>query len=373
MVSARIRRTLLVFVFALAAFPALSGCGKKAPPKAGDVLWRRDTPAGVRISPAVSGDEVFFGEWRIAGQPKSPGIISLLLFRPHFYAVEAKTGKVRWHTEALVAEGAVASAEDVYALAGGILYCFDMQSGRQKWTGRLSGFEPFCETPPLLLANGVIYCTTRSGLDAVSARSGAVLWSFSAGTAAVSQPVISGGTISFIAKDMFLHAVDAATGTEKWRFNVGNHWRLAADKGVVVSFDSSGSVVALDAETGAEKWRWKDKPCLVERLAAANGVVYCATSDRKLCAVDAQKGSEKWTYKMPVPAERDPTIANGVVYVALRHNRLCALDAETGNEKWRADVPELPASNLAVGDGVIVYYGIDKYIYAVKADEQEPR
>ena len=182
----------------------------------GKELWRRQL-APVESSPLVMNGIVYVGTW------------------DHFvYALDAKTGKVRWQVETdgqIVSSAAWVDAEQaggapaiVIGTNGGSLYALDAASGKIRWqarsTDRLgSGREYFYATPTV--AYGRVFIGNTDGwLYAYGAKSGTLLWAKSAGTYVYTAAVAADNVIYVGTYDGYIVAFDAGTGAETWRASV---------------------------------------------------------------------------------------------------------------------------------------------------------
>ena len=71
-------------------------------------------------------------------------------------------------------------------------------------------------------------------------------------------PAVAGGVVYFGGQDSYQYAVDAQTGVERWRFEMGAAAILPAVADGVVYFGSSDcNLYTLDAQSGAERWRFQ--------------------------------------------------------------------------------------------------------------------
>ncbi|MGV3660456.1 MAG: PQQ-binding-like beta-propeller repeat protein [Prosthecobacter sp.] len=186
-----------------------------------------------------------------------------------------------------------------------------------------------------------------------------------------------------------LHALDAATGTSKWRaeFDTGTLPRItppnshaastpaADDERVYVHFSTIG-LLAFDAATGKEVWRHSmPRPAyLMDWGAAASPIVHAGlvifNQDDDLApfvvAVDAKTGKEKWKtlrkdmlagYALPVLCE-----ANGRTDLVIAGSgKLKGYDPATGKELWTCNtLLRTIMTSPVVHDGVI-YIAVQSY------------
>jgi outer membrane protein assembly factor BamB len=131
---------------------------------------------------------------------------------------------------------------------------------------------------------------------------------------------------------------------------------VVGDTAVVASTD--GAVVALDARTGRDFWRTN----VGSPIAAGVG------SDGKLSAVVTRAndvvalagGKELWRQKLAAQAFTSPFVAGGRVFVLAADRSVNAFDGQTGRKLWSQQRPSEPlvlrqsGVMLAVGDTLVV-------------------
>jgi outer membrane protein assembly factor BamB len=182
-----------------------------------------------------------------------------------------------------------------------------------------------------------------------------VRWWVRLGEVITSSPVVVDGTIyvGSVAPSTVdggaLHAVDAATGTERWRCGtVPGELKMASPavaNGTVVTGSYDGIILAVSTETGEERWRFQGSgPFFTPSPALLDGTVYLGTAAGHFYAIDVETGEERWRFDAPRPSERrmsTPAAAEGIVYVIDTSGwvddptYLHAFDAASGEERWR--------------------------------------
>jgi outer membrane assembly lipoprotein YfgL len=181
---------------------------------------------------------------------------------------------------------------------------------------------------------------------------------------------VSPGVFTVAGDDGTVLALEADTGRELWRGNVGN--RLGAGVGsdgrfaAVITRD--GEVVTLEA--GRVLWRKPLNMRVTTAPLVAGERVFVLGGDRSVQAFDAQDGSKLWTVKRP----SDPlTLAQGGVIAAFKDTllagqgpRLAAFDPDNGELRWELTIgsprgtneverlADLVAPPARVGDTVCV-------------------
>lgn len=156
------------------------------------------------------------------------------------------------------------------------------------------------------------------------------------------NPVVADGAVHVASQDDNVYAIDAATGTERWRHSndvseedLGRKCTPAVVDGVVFSEGSGGYLYAVDATSGRRRWLIRTR--LGPYPAAPTVVddtVYVA--DGRTLAVDATNGSLRWEWERGDPGL---AVADGTVFTTDNDDRAFdALDAATGERLWTVDV-----------------------------------
>jgi hypothetical protein len=266
------------------------------------VGWEVQTGAALSASPAVVDGVVYVGT-----------------HDRRLLALDADRGTERWSFATEGAVGGSPAVADGAVYVGdeaGVLYAVDADTGEERWRVDLGGS----------LYTAAPCC--RRGLHLPDERRGGH------GPAVDDGVVYAGGDGSASRSPLRLHALDAATGRERWRRS------LAAN-----------GLFALDAATGEERWHARTPaPVYHSSPAVAGGAVYVGSKDGTVVALDAGTGRERWraaTGRRSTPRRRswrDP--------VRRQHRRLrLRAGRRHGSPRDGASRPRRPRSSAAVADG----------------------
>jgi outer membrane protein assembly factor BamB len=237
-----------------------------------------------------------------------------------------------------------------------------------------------------------------------------ILWRFETG-GMQSSPAVVNGSVYAGSLDGFLYAVDAATGAERWQFEVGGYVGspTVTAEGIVIASGGGGVLYALSSSDGSEIWSATSAApslfsdgtlaeevdeiggMIVDELlyiggyagsvyainprtsslywefqtgnrnwispAVASKTVFARSDDGNLYAIDAATGEEVWTATIGWNNESSsPAVADDTVFVGGSDGAIVALDATTGAETWRVPAEGIVDSSAAVSGG-IVYIG----------------
>ncbi len=237
----------------------------------------------------------------------------------------------------------------VLYLAGGTLQALDAQTGKLKWKSNLLIYET-------AVANGVVYGGSPDGnVYALDAQTGNLIWSYSTGQVLVSPPTVVNGVVYIGNVDVY--ALNAQTGALIWKYHPSEESldAPAVVNGVVYFGSIDDNVYALDAQTGAFKWKYQANGPVNSSPAVVNSIVYIGSSDSNVYALDALTGSLKWSYKTGYLVAASPAVANGVVYVGSFDDNLYALNAQTGTLIWKYNIGSIILYGSPVVANGVVY------------------
>lgn len=253
----------------------------------------------------------------------------------------------------------------------GGLFAVDTVTGKAIWTYRpaFSGGTASVSTAPAVAGSLVIapFAAAHPGaVIAVSLTTGKEVWrgpdpEQGAGVA------VDRDLAYILAKNGFFHALDAATGRERWRFEFATSLAPCASRPVVkdgvIYLTGIGTAIpgeaakpggyylfALDAKTGTEHWRYRAEApyirpgvCLNQPVVTADTVF--ATGDNYLYAVARATGRHRWPpveVRRPVDGRERGVKVHGLVdagdvLVGITTGHLIAFNKETGRTAW--DMP----------------------------------
>ncbi|MBK0397820.1 PQQ-binding-like beta-propeller repeat protein [Limibaculum sp. M0105] len=184
----------------------------------------------------------------------------------------------------------------------------------------------------------------------------AVAWSRDIGagssseSAITSAPIVVGGVVYAMDAAAEVSALDAASGTEKWRVDLspeGESGRegfgggLAASGGRIFAATGFGEVVSLDPASGEIAWRTPLGAPVRAAPAAEAGLVVAVTRDNRAFGLDAETGTPVWrvpsvTSDAGVLGGASPSLAGGLAFLPFASGELIAIEARSGRRLWSA-------------------------------------
>jgi len=217
------------------------------------------------------------------------------------------------------------------------------------------------------VADGVVYVGANDGkLRAINAKTGQGSWAVDTGAEILAEPLVSGGKV-YTANGLGVVSAYTTAGVKVWSFTAGDavySSPVLAD-GKVIFGCNDGWLYALEAATGKLAWVNKDGTYAVESKPFAwNDKIYYGAWDQYVRCVNAKDGKLVWQQlgegsrvakgakRYYSPADAMPVIAEGKLMIADRNMMVSILNAETGEPV--GSVKGVSATGLSE-DGKFVY------------------
>ena len=153
---------------------------------------------------------------------------------------------------------------------------------------------------------------------------------------------ISGSTVFVAGGDGSVAAIDARTGGDVWRVNVGGPIAagVGSDGRTAAVVTRSNDLVAL--QDGREIWRQKLNAQAYTAPFVAGGRVFVLAADRSVNAFDGQTGKKLWVQQRPneplVLRQSGVILAVGDTLVVGLAGRLAGLNPSSGSIRWEAPI-----------------------------------
>lgn len=334
--------------------------------KDGRVRWSRrilrPVDSFVDVAPLVAGGLVY-----TATTGYGPGT------RPAIYALDAKTGVLRWRFDTIRGpwahplEAGGGGVWQTPSLADGVLYAGT--ANPLPWGGspRLPNGGAF--------AGPALY---TDSLVSLGAASGALRWFDQVTPHDVrdhdfqNSPVVSGGVVVGSGKGGHVIAWDRGTHRRVWSASVGLHRNdtgLLPRRVVSVCPGLLGGVETPVAVSGGRVFAAVVDLCYRENATGAAAASFGATDPSRgrgsVVALDLATGRRLWTMPLRSPPFGCATVAGDAVFVPTYDGRIRAYDAATGRVLWqtraRAGINACPSVS---GDTLYVAAGVPERAFA---------
>ena len=232
--------------------------------------------------------------------------------------------------------------------------------------------SPIAFSPTLY--DDVVYVADVSGqLSALVLQNGALLWTYNAGAAITTSPVLDHGAAFFVEGNQ-LQAVNTATGSLQWtvpmpaavdgaltvaggRLYVATtsgdllalneadgstfwHATLGAAvhdapsvdtvKGLLVVGDSSGAVTAFKVATGVRAWQYLTTGAVTASPNLSGKRAFVGSADGIFYALNEVKGTLAWRTTLTGAISATAAISGGTIYIGDATGRMSALSPKTG-------------------------------------------
>jgi outer membrane protein assembly factor BamB len=311
-------------------------------------LWTHPLGAGAWASPVVRDGAVYVGA--VDGS---------------FHALDAGNGRPLWEWKGgnPIYGAALASDDSVAFLDGACdLVCLGRRDGVLHWRTSLHGvtvpknqsFNHRTATP--VMAAGVVYIGSGDGAAcAVDASTGSVRWRHDAGSPIYAQAALHEGRAWFGCFAGTGVDLDLATGSEVGRFTLPGQIASAPvlAGGVIIEGCRDYMLYGVRPSDGSVAWRSSFWFSWVESTPAVrDNVAYVGGSDfARITAFDPATGNVVWSTDVHGISWGTPLVTEGVVYAGtagqlgalIRHQgSLVALDRATGSVLWRVPVEPAP-------------------------------
>ena len=291
------------------------------------------------------------------------------------YALDSEDGSVLWGPVAIGGSswriGIAYDDAHVYAVNGsGLLRAFDAATGDVAWSTTLVGQWSF--TSPPTAVDGTVY-VGGAGMDgtiyAVDGTTGALRWNAHVSGGDQSAPAIADGGVFVSYGCLWVHRLDAATGSEDWTHTTGctsggGRTPVVHDGEVWVRDTFTQPDLVLSTTTGLEERTFFASPA-----PAFHGSVaflgFVGGNGRTLQAADAETGEAFWSSTGDGQFTTAPLSVGNRVYMGSGSGWVFAFDETTGQQLWAAnaghpiDSPDEhnasePLVGLGSGDGLLL-------------------
>jgi outer membrane protein assembly factor BamB len=271
-------------------FATISGIFRAVDARRGKVVWRRDLGYTSAASPAVGDGVVYQPLMNRKGAQRGPSSGLVL-------AMDAETGEDVWRfrTGAVESSPVLVDGTLYFGTFDDRLYALDARTGKVRW---------FFETGDDVKGgpayrDGVVYTGSYDGkVYAVDARTGKLRWSSESQGGLLGAgnfyagPAIGYGRVFIGNTDGKVYAFGAKSGDLLWSKTTGDYVYSSAALGDRIVYVGSydGRLYALDAATGDVRWSFDAEGSISGSPTIMAGLVYFSTFAGKTYVVDAAKG-----------------------------------------------------------------------------------
>lgn len=294
-----------------------------------------------------------------------------------FYALDASKGTINWSVKTadwIRAKPAYDEKQVYVADLSGNFYAFNKNKKAQQWKKQVSTHPIYADltysSGKILLNDSDLYthCLDKKGtliwkrsiLSAQYTNEGQRILNdqLSGGTYYQSKPTAADGSVYFGTPSGFLYSVDAETGKENWKFEMGAAISVgpAIADGKIYVGQQGGErfFYCVNAKDGSLVWKQTIPGGWVWGSATVDdGLVYIPTVNGFAVCMDGKTGHIIWMYPTNKSIPAEPAIDGDIVYFGSWSRSLYAFDKKTGKILWKANGIGLDSGTLIAQDGKI--------------------
>lgn len=220
-----------------------------------------------------------------------------------------------------------------------VIYAINAISGEIKWQQTMSAAT--YGAGPVVGADGKVFLGTEDAAGTLTCftPNGTVAWTATLGKAVKAAPAVtSDGVVYALVDGGTLYALDAATGSEKWKATQsGNSGGVAVDAEGNIYMGTNAGIWSYTS-SGTLRWSCDTGHKVTERggsLALCDGILYATLKAKGgVAAVNMADGKTLWTYATPTNDSYHPVVdAEGTVYICEKNGGLYAIKKD-GTLKW---------------------------------------
>ena len=272
-------------------------------------------------------------------------------------AWRSSIGEGGGYREKITAQPIVIPGRVVTMDSDGEVACFDLADGRRVWRRDTQGEKDRSTNVGggVSFADGTVYATTgRAELLALDAASGTIKWRKPLGSPARSAATVAGDQLLVLTLDDRLQSFDLK-GERRWSYQAaasattlfGQAAPAVAD-GIVVGAFGSGEIVALRADSGTLAWsdslaasRGRNSLVDLSGIRAlpviSDGRVFAIGGGGLLVSLDLRSGRRLW--ERDVGGLQTPWLAGDWLFVQTLDQALAAIGRDDGRVRWATDLP----------------------------------
>jgi len=237
--------------------------------------------------------------------------------------------------------------------SGATIHAVSMRSGEFAWVHATPG-APRMASSPAVDGNELVYHTMNGWVYVLDRVNGKLQWSWNAGSAIESSPIVRDGVDYFGTAAGELDALDLRTHRLRWSRSLGAKITSSAAiaGGTLYIGDYAGRLWALSPATGATRWVGQVNGKIYGTPAVAGGRVFVPSSDGDSLTAFTTSGRYLWRFTAGYYVYSSPAVWDGVVCFGSYDGWFYGLSAATGRLLWRVPTGGPVSGAAVIVDGV---------------------
>ncbi|UCF04436.1 MAG: PQQ-binding-like beta-propeller repeat protein [bacterium] len=174
------------------------------------------------------------------------------------------------------------------------------------------------------------------------------------------------------------YAIDPATGTVMWRYDISRdgpqksfHGRmLLADTLAFIGSDvPTGHVYAFETRTGLVRWKHFAGKGVAGDIVGLESYLYALTKEDTVLCLDKGTGEIVWRFHTAVRYEgtndSSPCLSGDSLFFRGLDKHVYALDARSGETVWKRKLPDALSTSPSIYDDRVYVGAFNGYIYCL--------
>jgi outer membrane protein assembly factor BamB len=234
--------------------------------------------------------------------------------------------------------------------SGGTIHSISMRSGKFAWIHATPG-TPRMASSPGVEGDLVVYHTMNGEVYVLRRSDGHLLWSWNAGSAIESSPLVVHGVDYFGAANGRMYALDLRAHKLRWSRSLGAKITSSAAMagGRLFIGDYAGRLWALSPTSGTTRWVGSVNGKIYGTPAVSHGRVFVPSSTGNSVTAFTTSGRYLWRVTAGYYVYSSPAVADGVVCFGSYDGWFYGVSAASGRVLWR-----IPTGGPISGAAVIV-------------------
>jgi outer membrane protein assembly factor BamB len=238
---------------------------------------------------------------------------------------------------------------------------------RTVWAVPLGGLVEF----PAVVDDGVAYVGNFKGtLHAISMRFGTILWRHETPHAKMaSSPAVDGDKLVYHSMDGHVFVLDRADGRPAWSWAAGSAIESSpiVHDGVDYFGTWSGRLYALDLRTHRLRWSRELGAKITSSAAIAGDTLYIGDYAGRIWALSVRTGATRWVGSVNGRVYGTPAVAGGRVFVPSSTGGSMTAFSTAGRYLWRVVTGSYVYSSPAAAGGRVFFGSYNGVFYGVSA------